>query len=80
MLLPVTVLALDRPISGKKLQLKRSPSGKEKLVFQSKDPIFLFPAIGSADDPATGTPGGIRVELFSQGEPSHPLLAAPPGI
>lgn len=41
--------ALDRPISGAKLLMSRN-SGKEKLVFLSKDPSFLFPAIGGPDD------------------------------
>ncbi len=72
--------ALDRPITGKKLQLRRSASGKQKLVFQSKDPAFAFPAVGSADDPATGTPGGLQVELFSQNDPARPVLSAPAGV
>src|SRR5262249_36219621 len=67
-------------ISGKKLQLRRSSSGKEKLVFQSKDPTFAFPAVGSADDPATGTPGGLKVELFSQNDAARPSFVAPAGV
>ena len=77
---PAAARALDRPISGKKLQLRRSSNGKEKLVFQSKDTTFLFPAIGSADDPSIGTPGGMTVELFSQTDPNHPLIIAPAGV
>src|SRR5690348_12884915 len=57
--------AVDQPIAATKLLLKRSPSGKQTLTFVSKDPAFLFPTIGSADDPATGTPGGATIELFS---------------
>lgn len=79
-LLPVAAAAVDRPIAAKKLQLKRSSSGKEKLVFQSKDPSFLFPAIASADDPAGGSPGGFSIEVFSQNDPARPVLAAPGGI
>ncbi|HEV7734755.1 MAG TPA: hypothetical protein VGR62_21460 [Candidatus Binatia bacterium] len=45
-------LAIDQPISGSKLQLKHS-STKESLTFVSKDPGFLFPAIGGPDDPQT---------------------------
>jgi len=56
--------ATDRPISASTLTISRSASGREKLVFVSKDPSFLFPAVGSFDDPGTGTPGGIHVDLF----------------
>jgi hypothetical protein len=77
---PLSATALDQPISGKKLQLRRSSNGKEKLVFQSMDPAFPFPALGSADDPSIGTPGGLTVELFSQSDPSHPVLDAPVGV
>jgi hypothetical protein len=72
--------ALDRPISGAKLTLRRSSSGKEKLVFVSKDPLFLFPAIGSADDPGTGSPGGAIVELSSIADPGPVGAAVPPGL
>src|SRR4029450_6219519 len=54
-------LATDRPISGVKLVVVRAKSGREKLVFVSKDPSFLFPAIGSIDDPGTGSPGGALI-------------------
>jgi hypothetical protein len=77
-LVAMPVLATDRPISGTKLVLARSTSGKEKLVFVSKDPSFLFPTIGGIDDPGTGSPGGALVELFSPAEPSA-SLAVPPG-
>lgn len=77
--LATTGHALDRPISAVKLVLKRSPSAKEKLVFVSKDPAFLFPAIGSADDPASGSPGGALLEVFSKTEGAA-ALAIPPGI
>ena len=60
--------AVDQPIDAKKLILKRSSSGKEKLVFQSKDPAFLFPTVGGADDPQAGSPGGATIELVSPGE------------
>lgn len=72
--------AADQPIAGTKLVLKRSASGKESLTFLSKDPAFLFPAIGSADDPATGSPGGALLELFSDGDPVVGSLAIPPGV
>jgi hypothetical protein len=72
--------ATDQPISGAKLTLRRSSSGKEKLVFVSKDPSFLFPAIGSADDPATGTPGGAIVEVSSLSDPDAVGAGAAPGV
>ncbi len=71
--------AIDHPIGGTKLILVRSTSGKEKLVFVSKDPSFLFPAIGSIDDPGTGSPGGATIELFSPAEASA-SLAVPSGV
>jgi hypothetical protein len=58
--------ALDQPITARKLTLRRTAGGQEKLSFLTKDPAFLFPAIGSADDPAIGTPGGVLVEIFSE--------------
>jgi len=73
-------VAIDQPISGAKLTLRRSSSGKEKLVFVSKDPLFLFPAIGSADDPGTGTPGGATLELESTGESTQVVVEAPPVV
>jgi len=71
--------ALDQPIAANQLKLTRSPSGRERLVFLSTDPAFLFPAVGSADDPAAGTPGGMLIELFSTAEPTGAALAVPPG-
>jgi hypothetical protein len=46
-----SALATDQPISGAKLQLRQAASGKQKLVFQSRDPSFLFPPLGGADMP-----------------------------
>jgi hypothetical protein len=59
--------AVDRPIDAVRLLLKKTPT-KETVLFVSRDPNFLFPPVGSADDPATGTPGGVVVELFSVNE------------
>src|SRR5258707_9631553 len=60
--------ALDQPVSARKLTLRRTASGQEKLAFLTKDEAILFPPIGSADDPATGTPGGAIIELFSENQ------------
>jgi hypothetical protein len=69
--------AVDRPVDGTRLVLQRWGTG-ERLVFVSRDPTFLFPAPGGADDPAVGTPGGATVELFSAAE-GGAVLAIPPG-
>src|SRR5690242_6677676 len=69
--------AADRPIDGVRLVLKRTASAST-LTFVSRDPDFLFPPVGGADDPATGTPGGATVELFSQAE-GQASLALPAG-
>ena len=55
--------AADQPIAGTSLTLKRAGS-KQKLVFVSKDPAFLFPSLGSFDDP---TSIGLVVELLGVG-------------
>jgi len=47
---PTLASADDLPITGAKLQLKQSGSGKQKLVFQSKDRAFPFPDIGGSAD------------------------------
>lgn len=59
--------AIDRPIDGQRLVLKQVGT-IAKLTFLSRDPNFLFPPIGGPDDPATGSPGGATIELFSQNE------------
>ena len=66
--------ALDQPLRGDKLSLKRTASGKEKLVFVSRSIFTTVPAPGSPDDPAAGTPGGATVELFSGNEGAVALL------
>lgn len=70
---------VDQPVAGTKLLLKRR-GAKETLVFLSKrDPQVPFPPIGSTDDPATGTPGGVLLELFSPAEGTA-QLPVPPGL
>ncbi|MFN8546033.1 MAG: hypothetical protein U0807_17780 [Candidatus Binatia bacterium] len=70
--------AVDRPIAGHQLLLKRSRSGKEKLLFVSKDPGFLFPAIGSpTDDPITGSPGGAQLDLIAVSGTARAFLSLP---
>jgi hypothetical protein len=76
--LPVGAHAEDRPIDGKVLKIAQTATGA-RLVFVSRDPSLLFPPIGSADDPATGTPGGAVVEIFTETEPAQ-TLSAPAGL
>jgi hypothetical protein len=64
--MPPDAGALDLPGAPAQVKLKRSPKGKTlQVVF--KRPSF-FPAVGSADDPAVGTPGGMLIEVFSASE------------
>jgi len=70
----------DHVLAGAKLTLRRSASGKERLTFVARDPAFLFPALGSPDDPGTGTPGGATLELASTAEPGGTGFTAPPGV
>lgn len=60
-----TVCTLDRPISGRKLVLKRSGSGKETLVFSSSDDGLPFPALGSDGDPSQPGSDGMTIEILS---------------
>jgi hypothetical protein len=74
-----TAVATDHPIAATKLVLKRTTTGHEKLAFVSKDPTFLFPTLGSANDPSTGSSSGLLLELFAPSSPSGVPLSAPPG-
>ena len=74
------VSATDHPVTGMKLLLKQARNGTQTLLFVSKDPGFPFPAIGSADDPATGAPGGAAIELFSVPFPGGATLTATGGV
>jgi hypothetical protein len=57
--------ALDRPISGAKIVLKRSASGKKALTFTSKSMNVPFPVVDGPDDPSDH---GMLIELFSPTE------------
>ena len=69
--------AADQPISLKRVVLRRSSSGAESLVIISKDPNFLFPAIGGADDP-TQPGGGATLELLNP-DGANATLVMPAG-
>ncbi len=77
--LPLAAAALDQPVAGQRLVIQRTAGGAESLVFVTTDPATPFPAIGGADDPATGSPGGAVVEVFSQAEPGVATLPIPAG-
>src|SRR5262249_17283442 len=55
----------DQPISGRKLSISRSSSGREKASFSSKDPNALFPVPSSSNDPRFA---GGQVDLLSANE------------
>jgi hypothetical protein len=68
--------AVDRPIAGAELRIKRGADDTERLVFSSHDALLL-PAPGSADDPTSGSPGGATIELFSAGSIATVSFSAP---
>lgn len=72
--------AADRSLAAASLTLRWSGSGDQKLVLIAKDQAFLFPAVGSADDPGTGTPGGAMLEIASAVEPAGAVLVVPSGV
>jgi len=76
-LLPEVALAADQPISGASLQLRSTPSGKQKVVFKSKDPAFLFPTAGGSDDPLTA---GAVLELLSPAASTASMTAPASGV
>ena len=75
----VPARAYDQPISATKLSL-RSAGGRQRMQFASKDPAVPFPVIGSDDDPASGSPGGALIELFSIHVPQGERLGLPAGV
>lgn len=66
--------AVDQPVAGGSLTLKRSANGSERLLFVSKDTLVPFPAVGGPDDPTTN---GVMVELFSPDLPTATFQLAP---
>ena len=57
--------AADKLLAETKIVMKQATSGKQKLVLKSKDSSWLFPTQGSDDDPTSGTPGGLTIQMFS---------------
>lgn len=65
---PALADVVDHPIAGAKLVMKASPSGKQKLIFQSKDPNFPFPPhLGDGDPTQMGT---VTIEILTPGVPA----------
>ena len=62
----------DQPIDAK-LVFSGNSKG-ETLLFLSRDPDALFPAVGSADDP---TVVGMTIELFTDAGRQHVSFAVP---
>jgi hypothetical protein len=65
------------PISGERLVLKRSSSGRQILVFVSKDPTVYVPAFGAADDP---TVVGSQIDVYSPAGSSPPFAITIPPV
>ena len=74
---PVPANAVDQGVVGQKIVIKRSASGKEKMVLVLKDPALIFPTIGGPDDPSVV---GMQVELFSRDGGTHATFVIPPGL
>jgi hypothetical protein len=66
------------PVTGQKLLLKQSSSGRQTLVFVTKDPTAFVPALGSADDPSLVT---TQIGLISPTDETGNFdIAIPPGV
>ena len=66
------------PVTGTKLVLKKSASGKETLVFVTKDPSVYVPPFGGPDDPSTID---TQIEVYSPPEQSSTFeITVPSGV
>jgi hypothetical protein len=67
-------------VTGSKLVLKKSSSGRETLIFVSKDPTVYVAAFGGVDDP-TLAPSGIELFTPNASSPSLdiPAVVGKPG-
>jgi hypothetical protein len=70
----------QHPVTGSKLVLKKSSSGRETLIFVSKDPTVYVAAFGGVDDP-TLAPSGIELFTPNASSPSLdiPAVVGKPG-
>ena len=76
-LLAAHAAALDQPLMGTRLVLKHGNTG-DTMTFVSADPSLVIPAVGGLDDPKSGTPGGVIIDLFT-GIGATSRLAVPAG-
>lgn len=58
---------IDRPVSASRIALKRT-SSRERFSLLIRDPLFPFPPLTSGDNPTSGVPGGLTIELLSPTE------------
>jgi hypothetical protein len=61
--------ATDVPLEGKKLSLRRSGNGSEKLVLVVTDPDVVLPLAGSLADPLASSPGAILDVVSANASP-----------
>jgi hypothetical protein len=67
---------VEQPVDAARLVMSRHGT-RESVIFRSTDPRMPFPPIGSREDPATGSPGGALLELFSATEGTAQLVISP---
>ena len=72
-----TMPSVQHPMTGQKLVLKRSASGRETLIFVTKDPMAYVAAVGALDDPSVVT---TQIHLYSPVTDGASDLTIPPGI
>jgi hypothetical protein len=72
----VAAALVDVPVAGEKLLVKRSRSGKEKLVYVARDAALPTPTIGSPDDPTVA--GGALVEIVAATSSAVGAFVVPP--
>lgn len=70
-------LAADVPVTGKSLVFQWYANGIQRVVFESEDPALPLPSPGSSDDPTSGSPGGVTIEIFSSNDDSVATFAVP---
>jgi hypothetical protein len=59
------VVAADHAVSGSRLTIKSVANGKSKVVFVSRDPNLVLPALDGSDDPRNATAyDGTSFEIF----------------
>jgi hypothetical protein len=71
--------AVDYPVYGKSLSVRRTGKGTEKLTFVAVDANLPLPLAGSLADPLTDSAGGAFVDVVASGSPAVAALAVPWG-